>query len=105
MNYQEKIPELLRGLKISKAMRSLTLEEQAILKVSIITRNDEMIAAIEKLLAQEKAGEEIDVVYLKGLVEDFSGKHEGSQVREVKEAAAKREEEAYLDNLMKEFDQ
>jgi hypothetical protein len=104
MNYKEKIPEMLRGFKTSLGVRSLNLEEQAILKVSIITRNDVMIETMEKLLAEEKAGKEIDLIFLKGVIEEFSGKHDGGQIREVKEAAAKREEDAYLESLMKQFD-
>lgn len=99
-----KVQEILRGFEISKGVRSLNLEELAILKVAIITRDDAMIETMEKLLAEEKAGQEIDLAFLKGVVEEFSLRDDAGRIREVKEAAAKREEEAYLENLMKQFD-
>jgi hypothetical protein len=103
MNYPEKIQELLHGFKISKGVRSLTLEEQSILKVAVIMRNDTIIELMDRLLKEEQAGKEIDLVHLKGVVEDFSGRHEGGEIAGVREAAAKKEEEKYLDELMKEM--
>lgn len=103
MNYPEKIQELLHLFKTSKGVRSLTLEEQAILKVAVITRNDNMIELMEKLFKEEKAGQEIDLAFLKGVVEEFSGKHDNGEIANVREAAGRREEEAYLDNLMQEI--
>ena len=82
----------------------MNLEEQAVLKVAIITRNETMIETMEKLLLSEKKGQEIDLAFLKGVIEEFSGKHDEGQIREVKEAAAKREEDTYLEDLMKQFD-
>ena len=103
MNYPEKIQELLQHFKSSKGVRSLTLEEQSILKVAVIMRNDTIIGFMDKLLQEEKNGQEIDLVYLKGVIDDFSGKHEGGEVAEVREAAARKEEEKYLEGLMKEM--
>ena len=100
MNYPEKIQELLQGFKASKGVRSLTLEEQSVLKVAVIMRNDTVIDLMERLLKEEKSGQAIDLSHLKGVIEDFGGKHEGKQISELREATARKEEDKYLNDLM-----
>lgn len=105
MDQNLSIRDILKSMSYSKAMRELTLEEQAILKAAVIRRDEDITNFVIKVLGEEIAGRGVETLKIKAMVEDYTGKHNDTgHLREVKEAAARREEEAYLEKLMNEME-
>ncbi|MCC6643317.1 hypothetical protein IT411_01070 [Candidatus Peregrinibacteria bacterium] len=104
MTEAEKMREMLRKMTFCKAFQGLTLEEIAILKAAVIRRDVSMTDFVEKVIDADKKGLETELLMIKGVIDDYTGKNEGGHLRELREAAAKREEENYLENLLKEVE-
>jgi hypothetical protein len=105
MDQNLSIRDILKSMSFSKALRELTLEEQAILKAAVIRKDEAITNFVVKILGEELAGRGVDTLKMKAMVDDYTGKNSDTgHLRDLKEAAARREEEQYLEGLLTEME-
>jgi hypothetical protein len=99
------IKTMLAELKLSKGFRNLPNNFQAVIKVSVIARNERVIFHIRRLLEQEKQGLDFNREVVRLLVDEVLNRDQAKHIIEYKEAVSKKQDETFLGKLLEQFDE
>ncbi len=101
----QNIKQLLEKLRLSKGFRSLSNEQQAVIKVSILSRNASVINHMQRLLEQESQGLDFDQETIRLLSAEILQKDKAPHIQAYKEAASRQEDDLFLNKLLSQFEE
>ncbi|MBD3270546.1 hypothetical protein GF376_03385 [Candidatus Peregrinibacteria bacterium] len=102
---KQEIKNILESLRFSKGFRNLPNDQQAVIKVSILGRNQRIINQIQTLLNQERQGLAFDTEIVRLVVNQALHVDTPQHVAEYKEALSKQQDDLFLDKLMDQFNE